>query len=122
MTPVSASAAASAPQPIDRVFSALGDPTRLAIVEHLAREGETSASDLAAPFSISKPAISRHLQVLEEAGLISRRAEHRYRYARMKPEALAEIGDWLAAVVKAPGAPTSKAKPSNQTAGQAAEV
>ena len=57
------------------VFGALADPTRLAIVERLLREGERSAGEIAAPFAISKPAISKHLRVLEDAGPPERYAE-----------------------------------------------
>ena len=62
---------------LDTVFSALGDATRRAIVERLLARGELSVGDIAVPFAISMPAISRHLQVLERAGLIERRVERR---------------------------------------------
>ncbi|MGD2134433.1 MAG: metalloregulator ArsR/SmtB family transcription factor [Maricaulaceae bacterium] len=81
---------------LDRVFAALGDPTRLAIVERLLEGGETTAGDLAEPFNISKPAISRHLGVLEDAGLIEREARSRWRVARARPETLAAVDDWIA--------------------------
>ena len=84
------------PPSLDRVFAALGDPTRLAIVERLLADGETSAGDLAEPFNISKPAISRHLGVLEDAGLIEREARSRWRMARARPETLAAVDDWIA--------------------------
>lgn len=77
------------------VFSALGDPVRMAIVERLLKDGETSAGDLAEPFAISKPAISRHLSVLEEAGLVERRTEKQYRMFTMKPDGLKSMADWL---------------------------
>jgi len=77
------------------VFSALGDPVRMAIVERLLKEGETSAGDLAEPFAISKPAISRHLSVLEEAGLVERRTEKQFRMFTMKREGLKTMADWL---------------------------
>jgi DNA-binding transcriptional ArsR family regulator len=77
------------------MFAALGDPTRLAIVERLLDDGESTAGALAAPFAISKPAISRHLAVLESAGLIERRVSARWRVARARPEALAALGDWI---------------------------
>jgi DNA-binding transcriptional ArsR family regulator len=78
------------------VFSALADPTRRAIVERLLASGELSVGDVAAPFSISTPAISRHLQILERAGLIERRCERQWRYLRVRREALAPLEDWMA--------------------------
>ena len=77
------------------VFGALSDPTRLAIVERLLSEGEHSAGDIAAPFAMSKPAISKHLKVLEEAGLIERRIDRQWRMVRVKPEAIRAVDDWL---------------------------
>ena len=74
-------AAAPAPQ-LDHLFAALADPTRRAIVERLLASGELSVGDVAAPFKISTPAISRHLQVLERAGLIERRVERQWRLIR----------------------------------------
>ncbi|HET7715698.1 MAG TPA: metalloregulator ArsR/SmtB family transcription factor [Bauldia sp.] len=78
------------------VFGALSDPIRLAIVERLLREGERSAGDIAAPFSVSKPAISKHLRVLEKAGLIERRVERQWRVCRVRPEAIRAVDDWIA--------------------------
>jgi len=86
--------AARVPQ-LDDMFAALADPTRRAIVERLLAKGELSVGDVAKPFAISTPAISRHLQVLERAGLIERRIEHRWRYVRVRGEALAPIESWL---------------------------
>lgn len=80
--------------PLDTTFAALADPTRRAILERLA-EGEATAGELAAPFAISQPAVSRHLKVLEEAGLISRRVDAQRRPARLEPQALAELDAWL---------------------------
>ena len=77
------------------VFGALADPTRLAIVERLLAEGERSAGDIAAPFAMSKPAISKHLRVLEDAGLIERRIERQWRYCRVRPDAIRVVDDWL---------------------------
>jgi DNA-binding transcriptional ArsR family regulator len=77
------------------VFGALADPTRLAIVERLLREGERSAGEIAAPFAISKPAISKHLRVLEDAGLIERRIDRQWRVCRVKPEAIQAVDDWM---------------------------
>lgn len=77
------------------LFSALADPSRLAIVERLIRDGEKTAGELAEPFAISAPAISRHLGVLERAGLIERRVERQWRRFRVRPEAIDAIDDWL---------------------------
>lgn len=81
---------------LDTVFSALGDATRRAIVERLLARGELSVGDIAAPFAISMPAISRHLQVLERAGLIERRVERQFRLIRARPESLASVESWVA--------------------------
>ena len=79
---------------LDSVFSALSDPTRRAILARLA-EGEATVDQLAAPFEISQPSISRHLKVLEQAGLISTRVAGTSRPRRIEPEAFAAIDDWL---------------------------
>ncbi|MGG6496626.1 UNVERIFIED_CONTAM: metalloregulator ArsR/SmtB family transcription factor, partial [Bacteroidetes bacterium 56_B9] len=76
---------------LDDIFGALADPTRRAIVERLAAEGELSVGEVAAPFAISTPAITRHLQVLERAGLIERRVERQWRLIRVRPKALAPV-------------------------------
>ena len=80
---------------LDAAFSALADPTRRAILARLAL-GETTVMELAEPFAMSQPAVSRHLKVLEEAGLITRRIEGTKRPCRLAPGALAEIDKWLA--------------------------
>ena len=80
---------------LHNLFSALGDPTRLAIVERLLREKECTAGQLAEPFSMSKPAISRHIKVLEETGLIERRVEKQWRVCSIRADALRTIGDWF---------------------------
>lgn len=80
-------------QNLSSVFAALGDPTRLAIIQRLA-EGEASVQALAEPFAISGPAISRHLKVLEQAGLISRGRDAQFRPCRLEREKLEEIKDW----------------------------
>ena len=79
---------------LDRIFSALADPTRRAILARLTA-GETSVMDLARPFRMSQPAVSKHLKVLEDAGLIiqGRDAQQRPRKAQFKT--LVEIDDWL---------------------------
>ena len=75
-------------------FQALADPTRRAILARLAL-GEASAGDLAKPFAISQPAISKHLKVLERAGLIARGREAQWRPCRIEPRALKHVDDWL---------------------------
>jgi DNA-binding transcriptional ArsR family regulator len=80
---------------LDRLFGALADSTRRGIVERLAA-GEATVTELAAPFSISLPAISRHLKVLERASLITRSQEGRWRHARLSPTSLAGAATWLA--------------------------
>jgi DNA-binding transcriptional ArsR family regulator len=78
---------------LDRTFAALADPTRRAILARLAG-GEASVLELAAPFDISLPAISKHLKVLERAGLIARSRERQWRPARLRAEPLKEVADW----------------------------
>jgi len=79
---------------LDAVFSALADPTRRAIVARLAT-GEASVSELAEPFDMSQPAISKHLKVLERAGLISVDIDAQRRPRRLEPERLEEAVDWI---------------------------
>lgn len=79
---------------LDAAFAALSDPTRRAILARLA-EGEATVQDLARPFPISQPAVSRHLKVLEEAGLIETRIAGTSRPRRLNPEAVARLWDWL---------------------------
>jgi DNA-binding transcriptional ArsR family regulator len=76
-------------------FEALGDPTRRRIVELLA-SGEQSAGDVAREFAISRPAVSRHLRVLREAGIATARSEAQRRVYRLEPQPLAEMEAWLA--------------------------
>lgn len=83
------------PTTLDAVFSALADPTRREILSRLA-DGEASVTEIAAPFDISQPAISRHLKVLERAGLIERDIARQQRPARLKAETLVVAVDWLA--------------------------
>jgi len=78
---------------IDVTFAALGDPTRRAIVERLAA-GDATVLELAAPFRISLPAISRHLKVLEHAGLITRGRDAQRRPCRLRAEALGQVTAW----------------------------
>lgn len=81
---------------LSETFAALGDPTRLAILERLA-EGDATVKELAEPFSVSLPAISRHLKVLERAGLITRGRAAQSRPSRLRVEALDEATTWLQA-------------------------
>ena len=83
--------------PTDRLsttFAALADPTRRAILARLA-SGETSVTELAEPFAMSLPAVSKHLKVLERAGLIARGREAQWRPCRIEPGALKQVDDWL---------------------------
>ena len=80
---------------LDHVFAALADPTRRAIVERLLAEGEKTVGDVAKPFHISAPAVTRHLQVLENAGLIEKRIDRQFRLVRARPEALRPVGSWF---------------------------
>ncbi len=80
--------------PISSTFAALADPTRRAILARLAL-GETSVTELAAPFEMSMPAVSRHLKVLERAGLIARGREAQWRPCKLKPEPLKQAADYL---------------------------
>jgi DNA-binding transcriptional ArsR family regulator len=79
---------------LDATFAALADPTRRAIVARLAR-GDASVTELAAPFRMSQPAISKHLKVLERAGLISRRRAAQLRPRRLEPRRLRAATRWL---------------------------
>lgn len=80
---------------LDAAFSALADPTRRAILARLA-QGEATVLELAKPFDMSQPAISRHIKVLQNAGLIIQRAEGTKRPCRLAPDAMSEIDRWLA--------------------------
>ena len=79
---------------LSTTFQALADPTRRAILARLAL-GETSVTELAEPFAMSMPAVSKHLKVLERAGLISRGREAQWRPCRIEPTALKGIDEWL---------------------------
>lgn len=78
---------------LDRTFAALADPTRRAILARLAA-GEASVTELAEPFEMSMPAVSKHLKVLERAGLIARSRERQWRPARLQAEPLREVAEW----------------------------
>lgn len=79
---------------LDAVFMALADPTRRAILARLS-SGEASVLEIAAPFSMTQPAVSKHLKVLERAGLISRGRDAQRRPCRLEPKPLAEATEWL---------------------------
>ena len=79
---------------LDRAFAALADPTRRAILARLAG-GDAGVLELAGPFPISQPAVTKHLKVLEAAGLISRRRQARQRLCRLEPQRLKQLSDWV---------------------------
>lgn len=79
---------------LSTTFSALADPTRRAILTKLSA-GESSVKDLAKPFKMSAPAISKHLKVLEKAGLIERGREAQWRPCKLRPKPLKEVSEWL---------------------------
>jgi DNA-binding transcriptional ArsR family regulator len=83
-----------ATDPLSAQFAALADPTRRAILARLA-SGEATVTELAEPFAISQPAITKHLKVLENAGLISRSRDAQRRPAKLEPEALRGVDHWL---------------------------
>ena len=83
------------PERLDRTFAALVDPTRRAILARLEREGGASVSALAKPFAIKLPAVMKHLDVLAEAGLITRSKVGRTVTVRLSPEPMREAMDWL---------------------------
>ena len=82
------------PDTLSITFSALADPTRRAILARLS-QGEASVTELAEPFDLSLPAISKHLKVLERAGLIVQRREAQWRPCRLEPAPLKNVDDWL---------------------------
>ena len=82
------------PDQLNATFSALADPTRRAILARLAM-GETSVSELAKPFEMTMPAISKHLKVLEQARLISRGRQAQWRPCRLEAEPLKEVAEWV---------------------------
>jgi len=79
---------------LSTVFSALADPTRRAILARLSL-GEASVNELAEPFEMSLPAVSKHLKVLQRAGLIERRRDAQFRPCRLNPEPLKQAADWI---------------------------
>jgi DNA-binding transcriptional ArsR family regulator len=81
-------------QSLDHLFGALADPTRRVIVDRLTR-GDATVGELAEPFDMSRPAISKHLKVLERAGLVHREIEGRVTRCSLEPEALRQASDWV---------------------------
>lgn len=79
---------------LSATLAAVADPTRRAILQRL-RTGEVSVGELAAPFAMSLPAISKHLKVLERAGLLTRSRDAQWRPCRLRPEALRTVADWV---------------------------
>jgi DNA-binding transcriptional ArsR family regulator len=84
-----------APDPLSLTFAALADPTRRAILARLARDGEATVNELAEPFDMSLQAVSKHLKVLEGAGLISRGRDAQYRPCRLEAEPLDTAMSWI---------------------------
>jgi DNA-binding transcriptional ArsR family regulator len=80
---------------LSRTFAALADPTRRAILARLA-EGEATVGELAEPFDVSLPAISKHLKVLQRAGLVEQGRQAQWRPCRLRPEPLREMAEWMA--------------------------
>lgn len=91
-----ATSAEAASDPLSLRLAALADPTRRAMLIHLARRGPASVTDLGQPFAMTQPAISKHIKVLERAGLISRGRSAQFRPCRLEPAALAPVLDWIA--------------------------
>jgi DNA-binding transcriptional ArsR family regulator len=86
--------ATATPDRLDSTFAALADPTRRAILARLAA-GEASVTELSQPFEMSMPAVSKHLKVLERAGLIARGREAQWRPCRLEAEPLKDVADWV---------------------------
>ena len=84
----------AAAEQLDRVFAALSDPTRRAILARLA-DGEATVNELVEPFRLSQPTVSKHLKVLERAGLVSRGREAQFRPVRLNASPLAEVDRWV---------------------------
>ena len=82
-------------QELTQTFAALGDPTRVAILNKLATDGDMTVQEIAQPFAMSLPAVSQHLKVLERAGLISRRREGQRRPCHLRVERLVEAARWF---------------------------
>ena len=84
-----------APDQLSTTFAALADPTRRAILGRLSHGGERSVTELAAPFAMSLPAVSKHLKVLERARLIERGRDAQWRPCRLRARPLKEVADWV---------------------------
>jgi DNA-binding transcriptional ArsR family regulator len=82
------------PDPLSATFAALADPTRRAILARLAR-GEATVGELAQPFDLSLPAISKHLKVLQKAGLVEQGRQAQWRPCRLRPQPLQEVAAWM---------------------------
>jgi DNA-binding transcriptional ArsR family regulator len=82
------------PDPLSTTFAALADPTRRAILARLAR-GEATVTELASPFDLSLPAISKHLKVLQRAGLVEQGRQAQWRPCRLTPEPLRDVAEWV---------------------------
>jgi DNA-binding transcriptional ArsR family regulator len=80
---------------LSRTFAALADPTRRAILARLARDGDVTVNDLAEPFPVTVQAISRHLKVLEQAGLVTRQRTAQQRPSRLAGAPMRDVADWL---------------------------
>ena len=91
---MSPAATALSDEQLDRAFGALADPTRRAILARLA-DGDAGVLEVAAPFPMSQPAVTKHLRVLEEAGLISRHRVARQRLCRLEAGRLEQLSDWV---------------------------
>jgi DNA-binding transcriptional ArsR family regulator len=85
---------------LDRTFFAISDPTRRAIIGNLAAKGQCSVLELAQPFNMSLPAISKHLKLLENANLITRERKGRVHYLKLRGEPMAEANEWLVTYTK----------------------
>jgi DNA-binding transcriptional ArsR family regulator len=83
------------PDPLSTTFAALADPTRRAMLARLAK-GEATVTELASPFDLSLPAISKHLKVLQRAGLVEQGRQAQWRPCRFRPEGLRDVADWIA--------------------------
>jgi DNA-binding transcriptional ArsR family regulator len=82
-------------EPIDLIFAALGHPIRRKIVAHLANSGDASVGDLAAPFEVTLMAVSKHIRVLTEAGVVTMQKEGRVHWCRVNQDALRQAVEWL---------------------------
>jgi len=85
----------NASERLDAIFAALADPTRRAILARLTAGGGTSVLDIARPFRMSQPAVTKHLQVLERAGLVSQTRAGQHRPRKLEAQALAQVDEWL---------------------------